>query len=101
MQINSTHLPRLMKAGITRERLLAEPCTTVKTGAEILAGFVKRHGYTWNAVGAYNAGSAPGRVTQRKAYVTKVWRTYRQLQQPNREHPAWVRQQQQQTVSKP
>ena len=29
MQINSTHLPRLSKAGITREKLLNDSCTSV------------------------------------------------------------------------
>ncbi|WP_207001668.1 transglycosylase SLT domain-containing protein [Trinickia mobilis] len=79
MQINSTHLPRLMRVGITRERLVKEPCTSVRSGAEILAGFIERHGYTWEAVGAYNAGSAPERASLRKAYATKVWREYKEL----------------------
>ena len=61
MQINSTHLPRLSKAGITREKLLNDSCTSVMAGAQILSGFISRHGYTWEAVGAYNAGSAPHR----------------------------------------
>ncbi|MGG2047542.1 transglycosylase SLT domain-containing protein [Burkholderia gladioli] len=79
MQINSTHLPRLHKAGITRKRLLAEPCTSIDTGAAILAGFIERLGPTWNAVGAYNAGASPARARARQAYVDKVWRAYRQL----------------------
>ncbi|WP_175885496.1 transglycosylase SLT domain-containing protein [Burkholderia sp. BCC0044] len=79
MQINSTHLPRLSKAGITKRQLIEEPCTAIDTGASILAGFVERHGYTWNAVGAYNAGSAPNRTAERKAYATKVWQVYRKL----------------------
>ncbi|TAM03567.1 MAG: lytic transglycosylase [Paraburkholderia sp.] len=76
MQINSTHLPRLVKVGVTRKRLINEPCTSIDTGASILAGFIDRHGYTWNAVGAYNAGSSPKRAPARKAYATKVWETY-------------------------
>lgn len=39
MQINSMHLPRLAKQGITEERLLAEPCLSVEVGASILADF--------------------------------------------------------------
>ncbi|KWK69608.1 lytic transglycosylase [Burkholderia ubonensis] len=79
MQINSSHLPRLIKVGVTHKRLIDEPCTSIDTGASILAGFIERHGYTWNAVGAYNAGSSPKREPARKAYATKVWREYRQL----------------------
>lgn len=79
MQINSTHLPRLIKVGITRQRLTREPCTAIHAGAEILAGFIERYGYTWEAVGAYNAGVAPDREPARKAYATKVWKEYQQL----------------------
>ncbi|OXJ19928.1 lytic transglycosylase domain-containing protein [Burkholderia sp. AU6039] len=79
MQINSTHLPRLVKVGVTHRRLIDEPCTSIATGASILADFIDRHGYTWNAVGAYNAGSSPKREPARKAYATKVWKEYRVL----------------------
>lgn len=79
MQINSTHLPRLIKTGVTHKRLIDEPCTSIDTGASILAGFIERHGYTWNAVGAYNAGSSDKREPARKSYATKVWREYQSL----------------------
>lgn len=79
MQINSSHLPRLVKVGVTHKRLIDEPCTSIDTGASILAEFIGRHGYTWNAVGAYNAGSSPKRAPARKAYATKVWREYHKL----------------------
>ncbi|GAB7537532.1 lytic transglycosylase domain-containing protein [Burkholderia sp. 3C] len=84
MQINSSHLPRLVRAGITRKRLIDEPCTSVDTGASILAGFIERHGYTWNAVGAYNAGSSVARAPARKAYAARVWRAYRLLTRDRR-----------------
>ncbi|WP_321790393.1 lytic transglycosylase domain-containing protein [Burkholderia pyrrocinia] len=79
MQINSSHLPRLIKTGVTHKRLINEPCTSIDTGASILSGFIERHGYTWNAVGAYNAGSSAKREPARKSYATKVWRAYRTL----------------------
>jgi soluble lytic murein transglycosylase-like protein len=79
MQINSIHLPRLVKTGVTHQRLISEPCTSIDAGATILAGFIERHGYTWNAVGAYNAGSAANRAPARKVYATKVWKIYREL----------------------
>jgi len=69
MQINSTWLPRLSKHGIA-ERDLFDPCTSIHVGAWILAGNVQRLGYTWEAVGAYNAANP----ALRRAYVERVYR---------------------------
>ena len=61
MQINSNHLPDLVKAGFSTSllgmarRLLNEPCLNIGVGAAILAGDVRTYGMTWNAIGAYNA----------------------------------------------
>ena len=52
MQINSQHLPALSQRGITRQRLLDDPCLSIQVGASILSGFIQRYGYTWRAVGA-------------------------------------------------
>ncbi|WP_080421331.1 lytic transglycosylase domain-containing protein [Burkholderia ubonensis] len=79
MQINSSHFPRLQRKGITPEKLQRDPCTSVLAGAEILADFIGRHGYTWRAVGAYNAGSGRGREQARKTYAGKVARKYREI----------------------
>lgn len=76
MQINSIHLPGLAKRGITRQQLLDDPCLSIDVGAEILAEFIKRFGYTWRAVGAYNAGGAQSREAARKRYVERVWQHY-------------------------
>ena len=83
MQINSIHLPRLLKQGITEERLLSEPCQSVKIGASILAEFVQRFGYNWTAVGSYNVGpgSAPQLDTLRMRYAEKIWARYEVLVQ--------------------
>ncbi|SDT43516.1 Transglycosylase SLT domain-containing protein [Pseudomonas asplenii] len=79
MQINSLHLPHLAAQGITEQRLLEDPCLSVRVGASILARFIVRHGYGWTAVGAYNAGSAEDRHGTRRRYAHKVWRFYRVL----------------------
>lgn len=81
MQINSSHLQRLGKQGVTRELLLNDPCVSVMVGAEILAGFIARFGYTWRAVGAYNAGSGSGRRQDelRENYAQKVVKQYQIL----------------------
>lgn len=76
MQINSMHLPRLARYGI-REQDLFEPCTNVHVGAWVLANAFAQHGYTWNAVGAYNAGGDPAAAAQRAAYA---WKIYQRLQ---------------------
>ena len=69
MQINSAWLPTLATHGIS-ERDLFEPCTNIYVGAWILAGNVYKLGYTWEAVGAYNAASP----ALRRAYIDKVRR---------------------------
>ncbi|WP_077045508.1 transglycosylase SLT domain-containing protein [Pseudomonas sp. KK4] len=79
MQINSSHLPRLSAQGITEQRLLDEPCLSVEVGASVLADFVARYGYTWTAVGAYNAGNSPDRQAARLRYARKVWQRYQVL----------------------
>jgi soluble lytic murein transglycosylase-like protein len=69
MQINSWWLPTLASHGIAEHHLF-DACTSIHVGAWILAGNVSRLGYTWEAVGAYNARSAP----LRRAYAHKVHR---------------------------
>lgn len=77
MQINSSHLSRLKKYGITAVRLLTEPCLNVHVGAWILSDAIARFGYTWKAIGAYNAASDSKRI----AYAKKVYAMYARIQQ--------------------
>ncbi|ONH57125.1 invasion protein IagB [Pseudomonas cedrina subsp. cedrina] len=81
MQINSIHLPRLIKQGITEERLINEPCLSVEVAASILAEFIQRFGYNWTAVGSYNVGTGAGpeREELRMQYAQKIWAVYEQL----------------------
>lgn len=54
MQINTQHLERLERYGIS-ERDLFDPCVNIHVGAWILADAVRRHGMTWKAVGVYHS----------------------------------------------
>lgn len=68
MQINSSWLPKLAPYGITRHRLMNDPCLNIHVGAWILAQNAHKHGYNWQAVSAYNTGH-PTRGVQ---YARKV-----------------------------
>ena len=59
MQVNSSWIGKL---GLDTGRLLRDPCYNVMTGAGILRQCVDRYGYTWEAVGCYNASSRDKRV---------------------------------------
>jgi Soluble lytic murein transglycosylase and related regulatory proteins (some contain LysM/invasin domains) len=81
MQINSSHFEALRKYRISQKDLLNDPCQSVMTGAWILAGQIQQFGYTWDAVGAYNAGTAntPKRRALRQRYIKKVAPHYARL----------------------
>lgn len=67
MQINSRWYKVL---GADAWSKLGDPCYNVTVGAWVLAECMKRHGYTWEAVGCYNASSN----NKRNLYAYKVWR---------------------------
>jgi|AMWB02.1.fsa_nt_gi soluble lytic murein transglycosylase-like protein len=70
MQINSSWAQIL---GGDLWSSLGDPCTNVKVGAWILSGCVRKHGYTWEAVGAYNAS----KKHKRARYARKVYQALR------------------------
>jgi soluble lytic murein transglycosylase-like protein len=80
MQINEFWLPILAKYGIYKSDLF-DPCTSIITGAWILADSIARYGETWEAVGAYNAGTGNSAQVkqQREHYSGKVYRNYLSL----------------------
>ena len=79
MQINSSNLQRLKTYGIGEQQLY-DACTNIHIGAWILADKIRRHGLSWEAVGAYHAA-----CTERKgddcaaARSRYAWCVYRNL----------------------
>lgn len=77
MQINSRWLPALQVYGISQQDLLQKPCTNIQVGAWILSQEVSRFGYTWYAIGAYNAGPVTHRMsTEKRAKKIATYRVY-------------------------
>jgi len=74
MQVNSYWINRL---GLDRDRLITDSCYNTMAGARILSQCIDRHGYTWEAVGCYNAVS----MNKKTAYS---WKIYRQLKAEGR-----------------
>lgn len=72
MQINSQWFAVLARRGIA-VRDLFEPCVNIAVGAWILSQEVERFGYTWQAIGAYNAGPYDARTRDRKLALFRVY----------------------------
>ncbi|HBM3184847.1 TPA: transglycosylase SLT domain-containing protein [Klebsiella oxytoca] len=81
MQINSLHLPGLIKEGlIRRERdLLEKPCLSIQIAARLLARHFQNCGVNWNCLGSYNAGFAKRNHQAREKYADLIWSRYRRL----------------------
>lgn len=73
MQVNSFWIEPL---GLDSDRLINDSCYNTMAGARILRRCIDRHGYTWEAVGCYNAVS----MDKKKSYS---WRIFRQLKSGN------------------
>ena len=69
MQINSSWIETLQ---LRRDYLLGDPCYNVKMGARILKSCIDSHGYTWQAIGHYNA-------VAKEKQLPYCWKIYRAL----------------------
>ncbi|TQN75477.1 UNVERIFIED_ORG: transglycosylase-like protein with SLT domain [Citrobacter freundii] len=78
MQVDSQHFNELKNYGIKPEHLLTDPCMNIYTGAYYLAIAFKRWGYTWRAVGAYNAGfrETDAQEKKRQKYAQEIQAIY-------------------------
>lgn len=77
MQINTAHLPRLAKYGITRDALAHDACLSINVGAWLLADLKTRYGDTWEATGAYNAACTKLKGADcQKARRRYAWRVF-------------------------
>lgn len=85
MQIHSQNFQHLRRFGITPNRLYRDRCLNIHTGAYYLALAFRRWGYTWRAVGAYNAGflNTPEQEQKRTRYANDVRRIYERIKRSN------------------
>lgn len=78
MQVNSDSRV-LRNLGVSKQELF-EPCINIDAGARILSEKIARHGYTWEAIGAYNASCVTMTVEQcLHTRMRYAWRVYRSL----------------------
>ena len=75
MQVNSYWIKTL---ALDKERLITDACYNTMTGALILRQCIDRYGYSWEAVGCYNAVSQD----KKAAYS---WKIFRQLKAEGRQ----------------
>jgi soluble lytic murein transglycosylase-like protein len=74
MQINTSWLPVLATKGISAQQLM-NGCVNGYVGAWILRSNIERFGYTWKAVGAYNASS----VDKQLRYANNIYEIWQSL----------------------
>ncbi|EFW6053077.1 transglycosylase SLT domain-containing protein [Salmonella enterica] len=92
MQVDSQHFTELQNYGIKPEHLLTDPCMNIYTGAYYLAIAFKRWGYSWRAVGAYNAGFRETEVQEKKRqrYARSIQGIYMGIKKSRRQDDAFT-----------
>lgn len=80
MQINSIWLPELRRHGISMSTLY-NACASTYIGAWVMSKNIKKYGYSWQAIAAYNVGSlgTPARRQIGYNYAKKVYNAYHKL----------------------
>ncbi|WP_335137831.1 transglycosylase SLT domain-containing protein [Escherichia coli] len=78
VQVAKFSVPLQAQSGITAGNLYRDPCMNIYTGAYYLAIVFKRWGYTWRAVGAYNAGfrETAEQEKKRRQYAQEIKAIY-------------------------
>ncbi len=89
-QVNSYHLARLGKRGITRADLYMDPCLNADVGTSILVDSCGNSEISWDCIGAYNAGPGKGREGLRLKYANKVYPVYVRLKK-DRQYKAAIK----------
>lgn len=78
-QINSRWLATLSRFGITQKDLF-DACTNLHIGGWILSDLIRKHGNTWEAVGAYNAACTQLKGDDCKAArSTYAWKVHKAM----------------------
>jgi len=67
--------------GLSKEKLISEPCLNIYIGAMLLRRNFNQYGTTWLAVGMYNAGmkNLPVTVTNRYNYAMLIDKHYKAI----------------------
>ncbi len=81
MQINSTHIPKLIKMGVIKksEDLITKPCLNIHIGSWILASIFRYVASAGIALDQTMPYFRKDRHETREQYANKVWRIYRDM----------------------
>lgn len=87
MQINTIHLERFAKHGISEDLLKRDECVSIFAGAHILQTEVKAAGDFWQGVGRYHSRTP----SLRDGYIAKVRGRLEKLQRRHQAYFIWLK----------